>query len=252
MRWKNDQTALGAVTDEDSFSGGQSFNITRWVDGGRIKNSTQMDPVEELPSLIWADEWFKHLPSNFQAGSRELFRIGAETDAVPMIAKIFIEGDLKLHAQTSNTPTPVDFTSNEWHHLVLKIDSDNALVDVWLDEELIWDDLNFNGSPAGSTVGVLGHNAKFHDEEERLFLDNIRIADVSPFAEPITGDMDCDWDVDFDDISWFVLALRSESDYESIFGVPPELKGDIDVNGNHDFGDIDGFVDLLRGQGGTQ
>ena len=68
----------------------------------------------------------------------------------------------------------------------MRIDGANAEVDVWLDQVQIWDNLGLNGAPAGSVVGVLGHNTKWHNSEERLFLDDIRIGDVNPIPEPST------------------------------------------------------------------
>lgn len=60
------------------------------------------------------------------------------------------------------------------------------------------------------------------------------------------GDMDCDGDVDFDDIDDFVLGLNNPAGYEAIFGVPPSLKGDTDGDGDQDFDDINGFVGILQ------
>ena len=58
--------------------------------------------------------------------------------------------------------------------------------------------------------------------------------------------MDCDGDVDFDDIDDFVLALNNPIEYESTYGVPPELKGDTDGDGDNDFDDIDDFVAIFN------
>jgi hypothetical protein len=59
--------------------------------------------------------------------------------------------------------------------------------------------------------------------------------------------MDCDGDVDFDDIDDFVLGLNDPVQYTSHFGVPPSLKGDTDGDQDIDFDDIPGFVTLLGG-----
>ena len=55
--------------------------------------------------------------------------------------------------------------------------------------------------------------------------------------------MDCDGDIDFDDIDPFVLGLREPDEYEEIFGLPPDVKGDTD--GDLDFDDIAGLVNIL-------
>lgn len=61
----------------------------------------------------------------------------------------------------------------------------------------------------------------------------------------LRGDMDCDGDIDFDDIDDFVLGLNNASAYESIYGMAPAIKGDVDGDADHDFDDISGFVQLL-------
>jgi hypothetical protein len=62
---------------------------------------------------------------------------------------------------------------------------------------------------------------------------------------PLTGDLDCDGDTDFDDIDDFVLGLNDPAAYEAQFGVHPALKGDTDGDDDLDFDDIVGFVDIL-------
>lgn len=64
----------------------------------------------------------------------------------------------------------------------------------------------------------------------------------------ILGDMDCDDDVDFDDIGPFALGLSDADGYEQQFGMPPSVKGDLDEDGDQDFDDIIGFVDVLSSQ----
>lgn len=63
------------------------------------------------------------------------------------------------------------------------------------------------------------------------------------------GDSDCDGDVDFNDIDFFVAALSGESSWVNIhlviFGVAPSCPysdNDVDGNGFVDFGDIDAFI----------
>ena len=67
--------------------------------------------------------------------------------------------------------------------------------------------------------------------------------EVSPL--PALGDMDCDGDVDFDDIGPFVLGLIDAQEFENMFGYPSSFKGDIDLDARHDFDDIAEFVALL-------
>jgi hypothetical protein len=62
------------------------------------------------------------------------------------------------------------------------------------------------------------------------------------------GDMDCNGQVDFDDLDDFTLALTCESCYEELYGVPPEMKGDLDGNGHHDYDDIARLLLILNSQ----
>ncbi|MFV2067951.1 MAG: sulfatase-like hydrolase/transferase, partial [Pirellulales bacterium] len=62
----------------------------------------------------------------------------------------------------------------------------------------------------------------------------------------LTGDMDFDGDVDFDDIEFFVLGVTDAAAYEDIFGAPPSVRGDTDGDGKYDFDDIAEFVALVK------
>ena len=66
-------------------------------------------------------------------------------------------------------------------------------------------------------------------------------------SHDVLGDMDCDGDVDFDDINPFVLALSGEAAYYAQFPDCNWLNGDIDNNGAVDFDDINPFVGLIGG-----
>ncbi len=59
------------------------------------------------------------------------------------------------------------------------------------------------------------------------------------------GDLDCDGDVDFDDIDDFVLGLQDPAAYQAVYGLPADRKGDTDGDFDLDFDDIGGFVDRL-------
>jgi hypothetical protein len=72
----------------------------------------------------------------------------------------------------------------------------------------------------------------------------IVVYDCNP---PFTvGDMDCDGDVDFDDINPFVLALTDPLTYQAQYPNCNYLNGDCDGDGDVDFDDINAFVALLN------
>lgn len=59
------------------------------------------------------------------------------------------------------------------------------------------------------------------------------------------GDLNCDDDLNFDDIDPFVLAITSKSKYEEQYPDCDWRLADINRDGNVDFDDIDPFVELL-------
>ena len=66
-----------------------------------------------------------------------------------------------------------------------------------------------------------------------------------PFQNSEPGDLDCDGDVDFDDINPFVLALSGQAAYETQYPECNWLNGDCDADGDVDFDDINPFVGLI-------
>lgn len=63
----------------------------------------------------------------------------------------------------------------------------------------------------------------------------------------VSGDVNCDGQVNFDDIDPFVLALSGPAAYQAVYPDCHWLLADIDGNGTVDFDDIDPFVALLGG-----
>jgi pyrrolidone-carboxylate peptidase len=63
----------------------------------------------------------------------------------------------------------------------------------------------------------------------------------------VAGDLDCDGDVDFDDINPFVLALSDPITYQQVYPGCPLVNADVDGNGVVDFDDVNPFVVLLSG-----
>ena len=63
----------------------------------------------------------------------------------------------------------------------------------------------------------------------------------------LPGDLDCDGDIDFDDIDPFVLALSGQAGYEAEYPDCNWMNADTDGDGAVDFDDIDPFVALLAG-----
>ncbi len=78
--------------------------------------------------------------------------------------------------------------------------------------------------------------------------DEVRIYNyVRPVRGPVMvlGDMDCDFEVDFDDIDPFVLALNGEAEYEAAYPDCDWRQADANQDGAVDFDDVAAFVGLL-------
>lgn len=72
------------------------------------------------------------------------------------------------------------------------------------------------------------------------------VPDGVDIYSPLTpGDLDCDGDVDFDDISAFILALNGQAGYEAAYPDCEWLNADTDFDGDVDFDDIVPFVNLI-------
>jgi hypothetical protein len=69
--------------------------------------------------------------------------------------------------------------------------------------------------------------------------------DTESFGITQPGDMDCDGDVDFDDIDGLVDALVGQNVYEANWPGCNWWNADCDCNGKIEFEDIDAFVDRL-------
>lgn len=109
-----------------------------------------------------------------------------------------------------------------------------------LEGDLLADESAAPAARVGTFVG-LGSFGALTADGLMLFDRTVRL------VLPLPGDMDSDGDVDFDDISPFVLGLNDPDSYESDFGVPPASRGDLDEDGDQDFDDIGAFVDAIIG-----
>lgn len=147
---------------------------------------------------------------------------------------------------------------HEFREFWITIEAENSpgthRVDVYVDGSTDANTFHVTTNPDGQsgyddgaflTFGI-GTNVLFGAFDMDFFSYTLGV--VTPEAAQVAGDMDCDGDVDFDDIDAMVLALRRPEEYESTYGVPAELKGDLDGDGDLDFDDVDpGFIDILRG-----
>ena len=84
------------------------------------------------------------------------------------------------------------------------------------------------------------------DVEQGLAYDD----DGNLIQQYAAGDMNCDGDVDFDDVDAFVTALGGQAAYEAAYPGCRWLNGDIDGSGVVDFDDQDAFVALIGVGGG--
>jgi hypothetical protein len=99
-----------------------------------------------------------------------------------------------------------------------------------------------NGIKSGSSVGCIGRVRHRAAGIETFALVS---ETIEALLEP--GDMNCDGDVNFDDIEAFVAALSSQAAYEAEYPDCDWYNADCNSNGNVDFDDVDAFVALLAG-----
>jgi len=78
------------------------------------------------------------------------------------------------------------------------------------------------------------------DVEQGLAYDD----DGNVLEQYVAGDMNCDGDVDFDDIDAFTTALSGQATYEAAYPDCRWLNADCDGDGDVDFDDIDAFTAL--------
>jgi len=76
-------------------------------------------------------------------------------------------------------------------------------------------------------------------------IDDVELWGLVVSQAPLPGDLDCDGDVDFDDINPFVLALGGQDVYHAAYPDCNWLNGDCNGDGDVNFDDINAFVALL-------
>ena len=67
------------------------------------------------------------------------------------------------------------------------------------------------------------------------------------FHDPLKGDLNCDFWVNFDDINPFVQLLSDPAGWQAAHADCPMSNGDCNGDGRVDFDDINAFVALLAG-----
>jgi low density lipoprotein receptor-related protein 5/6 len=108
----------------------------------------------------------------------------------------------------------------------------------------------------GQDVDVFGNTGKImrmdfdgHDPEDVIDgLGLITEITLGETKERLLADMNCDFELNFDDVDPFVLALTSKSDYEQSYPDCSWRLGDVNGDNVVDFDDIDPFVEcIVRG-----
>ncbi len=168
---------------------------------------------------------------------------------------LFNDGTIQFHYGPSNmdlTPTIGISAGDGQHYLLATYDGAGSLNNADSLELIqpvpLPDGLNL--SPDGEIYGTPTETGTF--EPRVLVTDALGRQDTAQVSLTILeqcpfelGDMDCDGDVDFDDINPFVLALSGQNAYEATWPDCNWLNGDINNSGTVDFDDINSFVELL-------
>ncbi len=86
-----------------------------------------------------------------------------------------------------------------------------------------------------------------HPENGRLFFGTaFTHREFDDMSVARFGDMNGDGALNSDDASPLVMALTNPVQYETMFGLSPDLQGDIDGSGTFDLGDLGRFVQLMN------
>ncbi len=168
--------------------------------------------------------------------------------ADPAIANEFGASNLRGTMAMARTSDPNSATSQWFINLV-----DNLFLDTQFGGFTVFGEVVAPGMTTVDQIAALDIIAEAPPFGELPVLDPSMGTDANNLVTiqsvtiiPELGDMDCDGDVDFDDIDDFILGLNDPPSYEAIYGVPPELKGDTDGDGDVDFDDIDDFIAILN------
>jgi hypothetical protein len=118
----------------------------------------------------------------------------------------------------------------------------------WPDSYLsYWVSTDYGQTWAYSSFGI--DSRVLHDGDTDGWLaipgDDVTSEPITPLVYTLRGDMNCDDNFNFDDITPFVIALTNAAQYAELFPACPILNGDINDDGSVDLGDINPFVQLM-------
>ncbi len=201
---------------------------------------------QEFHGSVWIQTSTLHNPPNGDSilGTSNFASVDIE----------FLDGDGNVLTDPNGNPPPDDMTERNSNSTPVLDGRDPNLV-----EDLYLQGIVEARAPAGTAFArlllpfvqlCLDENGTSGGECDpgSAFFDDAILSLITP---ELVGDLDCDGDVDFDDIDPFVLGLTNAAAYEDQFGVSVTLKGDTDGDGDVDFDDINGFVSILTSTAGS-
>ena len=224
----NDYVDVGQYT---MFGGTQPFSICAW------QKKTVLQPGE---AMICGNK-------NSSAGGVEL----VVTINVACTGVGGIDGLPGGNRVSGTSP----MNDGVWHFLVGVYDGQAQLIYVDCAREGIESDLfdTYTSSNEHMNIGRQAQGSRFYFNG---VIDEVRIYDRALSPEEITelaignitGDLNCDGQVNSFDIDPFVLALTSPSQYPAAYPDCDWMLADINEDGFVDNSDIDPFVDLVTGE----
>jgi subtilisin family serine protease len=170
---------------------------------------------------------------------------------------LFADGRIRFHygpGNTNLTPTIGISMGDNTHYTLSSYNNATSLTNANSHEFValspLPDDLTFSGAgllsgvpiETGSYLPRIKVTDALNRSAERQY--TLVISETCVFG---LGDLDCDGDVDFDDINPFVLALTDPVAYQAAYPNCNYLNADCDQDGDVDFDDINSFVALLGG-----
>jgi hypothetical protein len=244
--WGNDPALDGFVTDVAGHSWYQSLDVA----GGT-------DLVREFEGFTegkWAFTAWQYIPSDFQSGSSEPFAgsyfvmMNTYADGGPFEESDWSvqynfdsnDGMLKIYYGDGLNTVDVPYETDSWVEIQVQIDLDEDWTRVYYDDELVTE-YSWTGGVLGGGGGAAEIAAVdlYANGSTSIYYDDLYLG---PLCTP--GDLDCDGDVDWEDLTEFAGCLTGP-DLEPPGGCEPaDLDEDLDV----DLTDFAALQDAFTGQ----
>lgn len=152
------------------------------------------------------------------------------------------DGMLKVYYGNGLNTVNRPFVPERWTRVQVAIDLEDDWTRVYYDDQLLaeyqWTGGVLGGGGGARDVAALD---LFANGASSVYYDDLRLLPI------FEGDINCDQQIDFNDINPFVLMLTDPAAWQAQFPECELFNGDVNNDGVVGFGDINPFIDLLTG-----